>query len=358
MLDVCWGLHQRGHQVTLLYVQEGDLLPEYRKFCQKLIQVQDFKICFNTRMTPKLLLQLLRDSLKCASIKADLVYIHQYHDSLFAALLAGLKRIPLVCHLRHTIPFRLYRKWKIGLDRVKQFIAVSGQTRQDWAAEGIAPDKIAVVYNGIDPTLFAPATDRESLRQQWGITEPNRVIAYAGRLDNTKGLEVLIKAFALLTEQAPQHRLLIAGKAYVSGQKYQRSLEQLVASLGLDDRVCFLGHLENPIPLYQLSDVTVLPSIESEPFGRSVIESMACGTPALGSRTGGIPEILSGEFAPFLFEANHPEALAQALLQVSAWQETDPQLGQRCRSHVMQHFTIEKTVDGIEQILTQLAGKG
>jgi len=86
---------------------------------------------------------------------------------------------------------------------------------------------------------------------------------------------------------------LIAGNQYCKGE-YQNSLEQLSKNLGIQECVKFLGHVTNTTSVYQISEVSVLP-VWSEPFGRTIIESMACGTP-VASKTGGIPEILTGEF--------------------------------------------------------------
>ena len=132
-------------------------------------------------------------------------------------------------------------------------------------------------------------------------------------------------------------------------------MEQLARSLGVEKQVRFLGHLSNPVPLYQISDITVLPSIWSEPFGRSIIESLACGAPVIASRVGGIPEILTGELADNLVTAKDEQALAKRISEVIDWRETDPGYGQRCSDHVFNKFSLESMISGVEKTLLKAA---
>jgi glycosyltransferase involved in cell wall biosynthesis len=103
--------------------------------------------------------------------------------------------------------------------------------------------------------------------------------------------------------------------------------------------------------LLRATDVTVLPSLWSEPFGRIVIESMACETPVVASRVGGLPEILTGEFAAGLCEPANPDALAASVMRVADWRRSDPELGRRARAHVASTFTLARTVAGVERVL-------
>jgi glycosyltransferase involved in cell wall biosynthesis len=119
----------------------------------------------------------------------------------------------------------------------------------------------------------------------------------------------------------------------------------------IQDHVQFLGHVQQPLSLYQSSDITVPPSLWPEPFGRAVIESLAVGTPVIVSRTGGIPEILSGILPDSLVEPGNAHELAQALHGMIHWRQKTPQLGETYRQHVMQNFTLEKALNGVENVL-------
>jgi glycosyltransferase involved in cell wall biosynthesis len=79
---------------------------------------------------------------------------------------------------------------------------------------------------------------------------------------------------------------------------------------------------------------------------------MACGTPVVASRTGGIPEVLTG-FEAWLFEPGNESELAVKLNCLLDWRQQDPQLGDRCRNHVLSHFSLNTMVEGVERVLMQ-----
>lgn len=352
LLEICHGLSKRGHSISLLYVNEGNLLNKYREFCTRVIRVDSFVID-RSRITH--FFNFLTDVWKVPADQDSIVFTNRYHDVLFGSALAFVKQISHVCFLQlppieHGFP----RPLTIGFKGVKQFITVSEQSKLDWVKSGFPQEKIKCVHCGTNPEIFKPVNDFSQLRKEWNIPETTKVVSFVGRLDREKGLETLIKGFSLLCKGGINAKLLIAGKPLSQGNEYKSSLEQLVHDLEIADAVEFLGHVANTTAVYQVSDVSVLPSLWSEPFGRTVTESMACGTPVVASRTGGIKEILTGEFQDRLFEPGNECQLAAALKQIIYWREQEPTLGERCRNHVLSQFTLEQMVEGIEQILLQM----
>ncbi len=362
LLEICRDLADRGHKITLLYERNGNLLDQYREFCDSTLHIDAYGF---DRRKPKNILQFVRNVAGIGKIPVhddSIVFSNVCHTVTFGYLLSRLRGLPFVCYFQ--IPScELNRQNRFALDRVDRYITVSHQTKQSWVDYGLPDSKIEVVHNGTDIHQFKPASDFLATRKSWGISEPAKVIAYAGRIDQDKGLEYLIKAVALLAHQEPDIKLMIAGRPVVhfsllkgaeceeEGLKYQRSLEQLAKDLGIEDRVQFLGHLSNPAALYQTSDISVLPSTWSEPFGRSIIESLACGTPVVASHVGGIPEILTGELAANLVTPRDEKALANRISEVIHWRETDPGLGQRCSDHVVKKFSLESMISGVEKTL-------
>lgn len=363
LFEICRGLSQRGHKVSLLYVREGNLLEQYRNFCESILKVNSYGFDVSEIIDNLDFFASIPVVWKLPKHEDSLVFCNDYYAVFFARILASLKKIPLVCYLQIppiAFPYGFNIQKRIGLKGVNQFIAVSNQTKLDWVNIGIKEDIIDVVYNGTNAEKFKPTANFSTIRKEWNIPENIRVISYAGRLDKMKGLETLIKAFSLVRKSGNNARLLIAGKPVVhsspeEGEEYKRSLKQLVTDLGVEKYVDFIGHITNTTSLYQVSDVTVLPSLWSEPFGRSIIESMACGTPVVASRIGGIPENLTGEFENGLFEAGNEQDFSETLNRIMNWRDTDPQLGQRCRQHILDKFTLDKLVDGMEKVLLKVA---
>lgn len=355
LLDVCRGLSQRGHDITLLYVTSGNLLQQYQEICTNVVSINSYSF---DRSKSSYIFNFIRDIWKISAGKNSVVYSNHYKDVFFGCVLGLVRNIPVVCHLRLPPSRRGFRRQvSIGLKGVNSFITISNQTKLDWMKIGLKADKISVIYNGINPEVFKPSENFSKSKEQWKIPEDLGVISYVGRLDKNKGIETLIKGFALLLKSRSSTRLLIAGKPLCESESYQESLEQLVNDLGIEKYVSFLGHVTNVVSLYQVSDVTVLPSVWSEPFGRTIIESMACGTPVVASRIGGIPEILTGEFQSGLFEPGNEQELATTLNRIMNWRDSNPQLGLRCREHVSSKFSYDRMIDGIEKNLLKFFNK-
>ncbi len=368
LFEICRGLSQRGHKISLIYEREGNLIKDYHDFCESIIKINRYE--FNRKKINEVFDFLYDVAITYNNIstsKNSVLFSNSYYSTFLGYVLSVLKRIPLVCYFQIPPLGGFTRQMRMGMNGVKQFIAVSNQTKSDWVKLGsIKEEKIEVVYNGTNIEKFYPSKDFSAIRKKWNILEDVKVVAYVGRLDRMKGLETLIKAFALLVKTGVSARLLLAGRPIVhqdpetgeesleEGEKYLQFLKQLSIDLGIEKYVVFLGHVTNTTSVYQVSDVTVLPSEWPEPFPRSIIESMACGTPVVASRTGGIPENLTGEFQNGLFEPGNERNLADTINRLMNWRDTDPQLGERCREHVLANFSLDKLVNGIEKVLLKV----
>lgn len=366
LFELCQGLAQRGHAVTLLYERRGNLLEAYQQFCDRTIQVPQYGF---DRRKPRDVASFLPSFARIAAIPVrsdSVVFSNAYHSIFYNFLLSKLRRIPSACYLQIP-PFDFNRQRLLGLKGVDRFVAVSQQMKQVWANYGYDTRRIEVVLNGTDVERFQPAADQMAARSHWGIPEDARVISYVGRLDEHKGVEVLIRAFARVRQTGAKANLLIAGKPLLhmnpenfqecpeKQMEYQRSLQQLAVDCGVGDEVKFLGHIADTPKLFQASDITVLPSLWEEAFGRVITESMACGVPVVASRVGGIPEVLTGEFQEYLVQPGDEQVLAEALQRTLHWRVKQPELGDRCRQHVLKHFSIDRMVEGLEEVLVKVA---
>jgi glycosyltransferase involved in cell wall biosynthesis len=367
LLEICRGLSERGHRVTLLYEREGNLLEQYREFCEYTHHIDAYGF---DRRKPKNILQFVRNVAGIGKIQIhddSIVFSNVCHTVTFGYALSRLRGLPFVCYFQ--IPAcDLNRQIRFALDRVDHYITVSHQTKRSWLEYGLPDSKIEVIQNATDPNKFKPADDLAALRNQRGIPEATRIVSFVGRIDHDKGIESLIKAFGLLHQQGVDAQLLIAGKPVLhydaekgiespeAGERYVRSLKQLASENGVGNLVKFLGHTD-PVPVYQISDVNVVCSVWEEPFARVILESMSCGTPLVGSRIGGTVEALTGEFERGLFTPGDEQDLARSLAETIQWRERDPGLGARYREHIIQHFSLERLIDDFEVTLSKIAQK-
>jgi D-inositol-3-phosphate glycosyltransferase len=178
---------------------------------------------------------------------------------------------------------------------------------------GADPERIAVVPCGVDTELFTPGDGgaaRAALRLPAGP-----LVLYVGRLAPIKGLETLLDAIALLARRGRRVRLLVAGgDADEPRAGHEVDLHTRIAALGIGDLVGFVGpqQQERLRTHYVAADVTVLPS-HYESFGMVALEAMACGSPVVASRVGGLTTTVRDGVTGFLIPEGDVEALADRL---------------------------------------------
>ncbi|MCA1667812.1 MAG: glycosyltransferase [Thermomicrobia bacterium] len=184
---------------------------------------------------------------------------------------------------------------------------------------GAEPGKVCVVPAGVDTTLFRPG-DRAAARRLLDLLPDEPVILFVGRIDPIKGIDVLVDALCGLRcemwQTAPPRLLLVGGG---EGEPGYETLIARAAAQNLLDRIDFVGslsHAELPI-YYQAADVVAVPSFY-ESFGLVAVEAMACGTPVVASRAGGLAFTVDDNRTGFLVPHNDPHALAARLHAVLA----------------------------------------
>ncbi len=240
----------------------------------------------------------------------DVIDAHYvYPDGVAAVWLGQHFGLPVVVTARGTdvslIPqFRIPRRLIQGAIRgAAALVTVSAALKTALVALGAPDDKVTVLRNGVDTALFRPPADRDAARATLGLTRPTLISV--GLLIERKGHDRTIEAMA----QLPGFDLLIAGEG-----PERDNLLALINRLGLSDRVRLLGarpHAELPA-LYGAADASVLSS-SREGWANVLLESMACGTPAVASNIWGNPEVVQEIAAGVITEANTPDGIAAAV---------------------------------------------
>jgi glycosyltransferase involved in cell wall biosynthesis len=175
-----------------------------------------------------------------------------------------------------------------AFQRASLVITNSDRTSRDVEACGISSEKVRRIYLGAAPLLGVPALVRRE--------PPSRTLVFVGALgwDTRKGLDVVLRAFAVISRQGrSNHRLVVAGNGST------RPWVMLARELGILDRVDFVGFVDHPEGIVARADLLLSP-VRYESYGLAIQEALCVGTPALVSRSAGIAERLPRECAPML----------------------------------------------------------
>ena len=249
-------------------------------------------------------------------IDADVVHCHTWYAHFGGILAKLLYGIPLVITVHSLEPLRPWKREQIGrgydlskwvektaIEMADAVIAVSSSTRDDiLRLFDVDPAKMPVIANGIDTDEYTQTLDR-SVLERFGIDADQPYVLFVGRMTRQKGLLYLLQAIEQLDAQTQV--VLCAGES--DTPELQQELEDLITELS-DHRpgIIWIPEMvsrQTTIALYSQAAVFCCPSIY-EPFGIINLEAMACGTPVVGSRVGGIAEVVVDGETGLLIDAN------------------------------------------------------
>jgi glycosyltransferase involved in cell wall biosynthesis len=230
-------------------------------------------------------------------------------------------------------------------------IAVSESTRRDWIRRtGIAESRVVTIHNGIDPELFQRHDVQSAAKKKLGLPPDATIIGGVGRLSAAKGFAYLIEAVALLRASYPNTMVALAGTGPSRSQ-----LEDLASRLAVSDRVAFLGFRSDINEVLDACDVFVMPSL-SETLGYALLEAMAHGLPTVGTKVGGIPEVILPMETGLLVPPRDAVSLAAAIKTLLDSSDLRKRLGCAARERVISHFHEADMVRKTIAVYREMAG--
>ncbi len=287
--------------------------------------------------------------------------------ALLLNMIASQFSIPLVLRL-HSFPVSELQKELVNQLMWKRVSCVSRSVAGDCFQKGTDIDLLSTDYLGVNTKEFTDVSDTKgALKKELGMNESTKIILTATRIIaghanilREKGVINLIKAFSKMHVRYPHWRLLIAVGMPPERLKneFEQSLEMLMGYIKLhgveQQTIVKTFHLEDMPRVYRESDVFVLTS-ENETFGQVFIEAMASGVPVIGTKVGGIPEIISDSYNGYLVSPNDASILAQRiekLMNDTTLREKFIKAGQKT---VKNMFTAEKQFADFHALLRETA---
>jgi glycosyltransferase involved in cell wall biosynthesis len=207
--------------------------------------------------------------------------------------------------------------------------------------------KIHIIPGGVDISRFQLNLARQDARTQLNWPQDRPILFTPRRLVHRMGLDKLITALIEVKKQVPEVWLAIAGKGPL-----RETLEQQVRDLNLEKNVKFLGFLpDEDLPVaYQAANLTVMPSQSLEGFGLVLLESLACGTPALCTPVGGMPEVVEPFYPSLVTESADENAIAERLIDFLIGRLELPSR-EACREYAMNNFDWKAIAPRIREVL-------
>lgn len=285
--------------------------------------------------------------------------VHDNQCLSWGTLALQQRGLPLVTTIHHPITWDrdialahapnwrhrlLIRRWHHFLRmqsqvarQLRHIVTVSESSKRDiCTAFRIPPERVHVIYNGIDTEVFRPEPDI--------VRDPWQIITTASADQPLKGTQYLIPAFATLCQQFPELKLVFVGRPKPGGET-----EKLIERLGVGDRIRFRHGVsaEEFRGLYARSALAVVPS-EYEGFGFPAGEAMACATPVVSTDGGALPEVVgdAGRIVP----AKNPAALAQAIGELLGDPAGRAALGRRGRQRIVERFCWSRTAIALDAL--------
>lgn len=314
-----------GHELIAVIAQAGPLQRALerqgvRVLIHPLLPVIDRSALRTVRAKWKLLFTFIPSTLWLAWVilrfRVELVHTNSAVVPT-PAFAAKLTRRPHVWHIREFFlefpsMWRYYERVIYRMSTV--VIAISAAVKNQFSSR--FHSKVEIVYDGLPQEEFHRSSVDAAAREFRARYAPGGALlaGVVGRLKWVrKGQEILIRAAALLRNRYPAARYVVVGTPAPGNEEHLARFRSLVDELDLRDIVVFTGDIADVRPVYAACDVSVAPPVDPEPFGCVVVESMALGTPVVGSNAAGIAEqIVDGETG-FLFTPGSERELAEAL---------------------------------------------
>ena len=289
--------------------------------------------------------------------RIDILHCHDLYANLFGApwgRVAGVRAVITSRRWIHPLRNRQLEVANRFAYRVGHRVLVNSPAVADavMRIDGVASDRILLVSNFVDGGAFSDLTppSKLALRAELGIPDDAQIVGCIARLAEVKDHATLIRAVHSLASRWPRLHLVLVGDG-----ELRASLESLVATLGIRERVHFAGFRSNEPNLHHLFDVSALASL-SEGFPNSLVEAMAAGRPVVATKVGGNADAVRPDTG-ILVPAGDPAAFAAALERLLADDALRVRMGTAARNVARHEYHASSVISRLEQIYLRLAGR-
>jgi glycosyltransferase involved in cell wall biosynthesis len=281
------------------------------------------------------------ETMICGSVLNQVMNFKKDYLSLFKSLLAALY-------------YSLFQEYPL-LVNSSRTIAVSDKVAEVLGRRPLVErKKISVVNCGIDLEVFgASETKRRKTRTALNLLDDDRVILFLSLISKQKGADVAIRAFEILSQEASNIKLIVAGDG-----DYLPAAKQLAEGLDIADKVIFPGFVRNEDTslFYNASDVFIFPTLRLESFGIVIAEAMACGKPVIASNIGSIPNVIDNGVNGILIPPGDFRELANQIKRLFNDRMYSKALSEKAQLKANERFGLNRMVERTIEVFESAIG--
>lgn len=364
MIDLCRSFRDTAEVLLFQHGTLEDILSDYRirfSVCPMPAATGRFRkeggLSSMLRATPGALSLIPHVALK--GRKFDVVVCFSQKSFVLASLAKPLMRRPILWFMNdflsaaHFNPALIRPLTLLSRYSANHVVLNSQASLNAWVDSGGNRRDVSVIYPGIhEDQIAAQLRDPARILFYRSKYSPDNkpLIGMFGRISRWKGQDVFLRAIA----KVPQVHGIIVGGALFAEEEQELRLKALARELGLEDRVVFVGHVDDPMTLMAACDVVAHCSTAPEPFGLVIAEAMLAGTPVIATDAGGAREIVIPSETGQLTPLKDPEALAAAILRYLDNPRWSRQLAVRARMRAEERFSASAMIRGFLTVVDSL----
>ncbi len=356
LYDLAVSLRARGHELLAVCPEPGQL-PESLEAEGVRAEIIPFRKTYDLAAAGRLAAFIRRE-------KVEILHSHSMLTNILSRIAGRWARVPVSVSTEHLtmelarggrgegLSERLKAAYYRRLDNFTsrlgdRVIAVSAAVRADLLEQGMDPQRVTVIQNGIEIPALDPEAGRQA-RAELGIPEDTPVIGTVGRLSPQKDYPTLLEAAAVVAEAFPRAVFLVLGDGDL-----RPSLEKRAERLGLGENFRFLGYRANVMETVAAFDIFALSSLwEGLPL--AVLEAMALARPVVATAVPGTAEALAAGGAGFTVPLRDHNALAERIIELVRDPEKARRMGAEGRRQAVGKFSRERMMAEHEQLYREL----